>query len=105
MVQHISFRRRSGVTFLRPLFLTRSRHCTDKLTFDAAEDFVDFVVHIVKDGGFGVAEYQKIGNWIADVLDALKETGGEGKPETEEKTAAEIVEFLKGYPIYKKAIA
>lgn len=55
--------------------------------------------------GFGVAEYQKIGNWIADVLDALKETGGEGKPETEEKTATEIVEFLKGYPIYKKAIA
>ena len=55
--------------------------------------------------GFGVAEYQKIGNWIADVLDALKETGGEGKPEIEEKTATEIVEFLKGYPIYKKAIA
>ena len=50
-MQHISFRRRSGVTFLRPLFLTRSRHCTDKLTFDAAEDLAQVRTVLFKAGG------------------------------------------------------
>ena len=26
--------------------------------FDAAEDYVDFVAHVVKDGGFGVTEFR-----------------------------------------------
>ena len=46
--------------------------------FDASEDYVDFVAHIVKDGGFGFAEFR---------LD---------RDPTSEATAAENYEFIEG---------
>jgi glycine hydroxymethyltransferase len=55
--------------------------------------------------GFKEAEYARIGNWIADVLDALAGTMGEANEKVETKIATEIKTFLKDYPIYSKAIA
>ncbi|MAS87921.1 MAG: serine hydroxymethyltransferase [Micavibrio sp.] len=55
--------------------------------------------------GFKEAEYTKIGNWIADILDGLADTLGEANETLETKTANEIKAFLKDYPIYSKAIA
>ncbi len=50
--------------------------------------------------GFGVAEFQKIGHLMAEVLDALAEKGGEEAPEAEATARAGVAELCQRFPIY-----
>ena len=50
--------------------------------------------------GFGVAEFQTVGQAILDVVDGLAANGEEGNGETERAVAARIVELTDRFPIY-----
>jgi glycine hydroxymethyltransferase len=49
--------------------------------------------------GFGVAEFTQIGNWIADVLDAV---GTGDSASVEAKTGAAVKAMCKNFPIYSQ---
>jgi glycine hydroxymethyltransferase len=49
--------------------------------------------------GFGIAEFQRIGHLVADVLDALA-TRPEGDPAVEARVRAEVAELCARFPIY-----
>ena len=49
--------------------------------------------------GFGVAEFQKIGGWIADVLDGLK-AKEDGDPAVEARVKADVEALCARFPIY-----
>jgi glycine hydroxymethyltransferase len=49
--------------------------------------------------GFGVAEFQKIGELIGDVLDGLSKGGDNSAVET--KVRAQVAELCKAFPIYQ----
>lgn len=49
--------------------------------------------------GFGVAEFQQIGHWIADVIDSMKGTD-EADPAVQARVAAEVRELTARFPIY-----
>ena len=51
--------------------------------------------------GFGVAEFTQIGNWIADVLDAV--AAGDSAA-TEARVGAEVKALCKRFPIYDEAL-
>ena len=50
--------------------------------------------------GFGVAEFQKVGDLIARVLDAVAANGGEAAPEEEAAARAEVEALCARFPIY-----
>jgi glycine hydroxymethyltransferase len=50
--------------------------------------------------GFGVNEFQKVGDLIAEVLDAVAQSGAEEAPEAEAKVRAEVTELCSNFPIY-----
>ena len=50
--------------------------------------------------GFGVAEFQKVGDWIAEVLEAVAANGGEAAPDTENKVRGEVEALCADFPIY-----
>ncbi|MCB9983160.1 MAG: serine hydroxymethyltransferase [Rhodospirillales bacterium] len=54
--------------------------------------------------GLSEAEFRKVGNWIADILDGLVEKGEEGDAAVEQSVAAEVKALLGKYPIYKEAL-
>lgn len=49
--------------------------------------------------GFGVAEFQQVGHWIADVIDSMKGTD-EADPAVQARVAAEVRELTHRFPIY-----
>jgi len=49
--------------------------------------------------GFGVAEFQQVGHWIADVIDSMKGTD-EADPAVQARVAAEVRELTNRFPIY-----
>ena len=49
--------------------------------------------------GFGIAEFQRIGHLVSDVLDALAERP-EGDPRVEAQVRAEVAELCARFPIY-----
>ncbi|MEJ5234099.1 MAG: serine hydroxymethyltransferase, partial [Geminicoccaceae bacterium] len=49
--------------------------------------------------GFGIAEFQRIGHLVADVLDALA-ARPEGDPSVEARVRAEVAELCARFPIY-----
>ncbi|MES2834067.1 MAG: serine hydroxymethyltransferase [Pseudomonadota bacterium] len=49
--------------------------------------------------GFGVAEFQQVGHWIADVIDSMKGTD-EADPAVQARVAAEVRELTARFPIY-----
>ncbi len=49
--------------------------------------------------GFGVAEFRRIGEMMAEVLDALAATG-EGDPNVESKIRDEVIALCERFPIY-----
>ena len=53
--------------------------------------------------GFGVAEFQKIGGWIADVIDGLRESG-DGDAAVEARVKGEVEELCRRFPIYPDRI-
>ncbi|MGE0252350.1 MAG: serine hydroxymethyltransferase [Dongiaceae bacterium] len=50
--------------------------------------------------GFGIAEFQTIGNYIADVLDGLSKNGEENNGDVEKIVQGKIVELCARFPIY-----
>jgi glycine hydroxymethyltransferase len=50
--------------------------------------------------GFGVAEFQKVGDLIARVLDAVAANGGDAVPEEEAALRAEVEALCARFPIY-----
>ncbi|MEM8750933.1 MAG: serine hydroxymethyltransferase [Pseudomonadota bacterium] len=50
--------------------------------------------------GFGVAEFQLVGQYILEVLDGLAANGEEGNAETEKAVARKVVELTDRFPIY-----
>ena len=50
--------------------------------------------------GFGVAEFQKVGDFIARVLDAVAANNGEAVPEEEAAVRAEVETLCARFPIY-----
>lgn len=51
--------------------------------------------------GFGVKEFELIGNLIGDVVDGLAANGGEENPSVELEVSKKVVELCKQFPIYK----
>lgn len=54
--------------------------------------------------GLREPEFRQVGQWMADVLDGLKENGEEGNAAIEEKVASEVAELCERYPVYNQAI-
>ena len=50
--------------------------------------------------GFGVEEFKKIGDWIADTLDSLQKNGSENNGEFEDKIKKQVVRLCEDFPIY-----
>jgi glycine hydroxymethyltransferase len=51
--------------------------------------------------GFGIAEFQAVGNMITEVLDGLAKHGDEGNAAVEESVKKRAVELCGRYPIYR----
>jgi glycine hydroxymethyltransferase len=50
--------------------------------------------------GFGVAEFQKVGDLIAQVLDAVAQNNGEPAPEAEQAVRQQVEDLCNRFPIY-----
>ena len=50
--------------------------------------------------GFGIAEFQLVGQCILEVLDGLAANGEEGNGHVEKAVAARIIELTDRFPIY-----
>ena len=50
--------------------------------------------------GFGIAEFQLVGNFITEVLDGLKENGEDGNADVEASVKAKVLELTSRFPIY-----
>src|SRR3546814_1052690 len=53
--------------------------------------------------GFGIAEFQQIGDMIADVLDALREKGAAGDPKVEADVRLRVRALCERLRIYPEA--
>ena len=51
--------------------------------------------------GFGIAEFQQIGDLIAEVLDALAHSGLEQEPAAEQRVAEKVKRLVSRFPIYE----
>jgi glycine hydroxymethyltransferase len=51
--------------------------------------------------GFGVAEFQQIGDMITEVLDGLAANGDEGNAKVEESVKKRAIELCERFPIYR----
>ena len=49
--------------------------------------------------GFGVAEFQQVGHWIADVIDSMEGTD-QADADVSERVAGEVRELTRRFPIY-----
>tara|TARA_B100000902_G_scaffold379797_1_gene414491 strand:+ start:1566 stop:2849 length:1284 start_codon:yes stop_codon:yes gene_type:complete len=50
--------------------------------------------------GFGVEEFRKIGDWIADTLESLQKNGPENNEEIEKKIKKQVIKLCENFPIY-----
>lgn len=50
--------------------------------------------------GFGVAEFQKIGDWIAEVLEGVVHNGDAGDAQVEQSVKTRVEELTARFPIY-----
>ena len=50
--------------------------------------------------GFGPAEFRKIGELIAQVVDGLSKNGDEGDAQVEERVRREVTELCSAFPVY-----
>jgi glycine hydroxymethyltransferase len=75
------------------------------IPFDPASPFVTSGIRLGAPAGttrgFGVKEFEEIGNLIGDVLDGLSKVGAEGdNSATETKVRAKVAELCNQFPIY-----
>ncbi len=52
--------------------------------------------------GFGAAEFQAIGGWIAEVVEGLRKNGDAGDAQVEASVAARVEELCAQFPIYQE---
>ena len=50
--------------------------------------------------GFGINEFRQVGDLIAEVLDAVAQSGADEAPEAEAKVRAQVTELCGNFPIY-----
>ena len=50
--------------------------------------------------GFGVAEFQRVGELVVEVLDGLARSGEEGNGEVEQAVKARAHELTRRFPVY-----
>ena len=50
--------------------------------------------------GFGIAEFKKVGELIADTLDGLAKNGDAGNADVEAKVKAGASELTQRFPVY-----
>lgn len=50
--------------------------------------------------GFGVAEFQKVGDLIAQVLEAVAQNNGAPAPEAEQAVRQQVEDLCNRFPIY-----
>ena len=50
--------------------------------------------------GFGIAEFQEVGELIVGVLDALSQKGAEADPSTEAAVREQVTRLVRRFPIY-----
>ena len=50
--------------------------------------------------GFGVAEFKKVGDMMAEVLDAVAQNNGEAAPDAEANVRQQVEALCKRFPIY-----
>ena len=50
--------------------------------------------------GFGVPEFQQIGDWIVEIVDALKDTNGDASEGAEQEVKRQVVALCREFPIY-----
>jgi len=50
--------------------------------------------------GFGIEEFKRIGDWIADALDSLQRNGPNQNAECEIQIKEQVIELCKRFPIY-----
>jgi len=50
--------------------------------------------------GFGIEEFERIGDWIADALDSLQRNGPNQNAECEIQIKEQVIELCKRFPIY-----
>ena len=50
--------------------------------------------------GFGIEEFKRIGDWIADALDSLQRNGPNQNAECELQIKEQVIELCKRFPIY-----
>ena len=50
--------------------------------------------------GFGVAEFQQVGQFVLEVMDGLAANGEEGNADVEKAVAAKVIELTNKFPIY-----
>ncbi len=50
--------------------------------------------------GFGVEEFEQIGDWIADVLDSLQKSGPENNRKYEDQIKRKVIKLCTNFPIY-----
>jgi glycine hydroxymethyltransferase len=51
--------------------------------------------------GFGIAEFQSVGNMIIEVLNGLVTNGEEGNAQVEQSVHRRVTELCARFPIYK----
>ncbi|MGL5361953.1 MAG: serine hydroxymethyltransferase [Bosea sp. (in: a-proteobacteria)] len=74
------------------------------IPFDPAKPMVTSGVRLgtpaATSRGFGIAEFQQVGEMIADVLDGLAKNGEEGNAAVEQAVKARVHALTKRFPIY-----
>ena len=51
--------------------------------------------------GFGIAEFEEIGDMVADVLEALRDKGEHGDADVEANVAQQVSALCADFPVYR----
>ncbi len=82
-------------------FLTCNKNA---IPFDPASPFVTSGVRLGTPAGttrgFGPAEFRKVGQLIAEVVDGLSRNGAEGDAQVEERVRRQVSELCEAFPVY-----
>ena len=62
----------------------------------STDEFPDLLAH----HGFGIAEFQEVGELIVEVLDALSRNGAEEDASTEAAVREKVTRLVRRFPIY-----
>jgi glycine hydroxymethyltransferase len=82
-------------------FLTCNKNA---IPFDPASPFVTSGVRLGTPAGttrgFGPAEFRRVGQMIAEVVDGMSRNGDEGDAQVEERVRRQVAELCAAFPVY-----